>query len=494
MIRKKSLPGQDEFWVKRDSIRAGRAKTFYDGLVEHLDSEGFGDFVRELCAPFYHSGSGGRPPIDPEVYFKMLMVGYFEKLGSERGIASRCEDSLAVRRFLRYDLTEATPDHSSLSVIRKRLPREVYEEVFAFSLRALRKSGLLTGEKLGLDSTTMEADASMEKLVRRDDGMSYADYVAGLAAAEGIDPEDKGAVAAFDRKRPGRKTSNEEWVSPADPDACFGPRKDGAWDMLHKVENVVDLDSGAIVSTEIQPATKGDADGMAAHLETGFLMVEYTASQVDDKEDGHDDHNDRNDHSDGDGGGDPPKRYGVGDKGYHKNSELTELVAAGICPVIAEPSGKGPSRTDEAAAEAFATNLANRRSEDGRAMMKARAEKVERSFQHLLDHGGGRRTTLRGHLNIGKRLLAMAFVFNVAIYRRKACGYGTLKQALAGNRWEKPFFAILRAMEGALRRIGSPMAHPNFTDPLQVRHYKELQAFAALTPRHAVFLPISTVS
>jgi transposase len=491
MIRKKSLPGQDEFWVSRDSIRAGRATTFYDGLGEHLEAEGFGDFVRGLCVDFYHSGSGGRPPIDPEVYFKMLMVGYFERLGSERGIAARCEDSLAVRRFLRYDLTEATPDHSSLSVIRKRLPREVYEEVFAFSLRALRKGGLLVGERLGIDSTTMEADASMERLVRREDGMSYADYVAGLAAAEGIDPEDKGAVAAFDRKRPGRKTSNEEWVSPADSDACFGPRKDGAWDMLHKVENVVDLDSGAIVSTEIQPASKGDSEGVAGHLETGFLMVEYTASGLGEEDDGHDGGN--NDEG-ADDEGNAPKRYGVGDKGYHKNSELVELVAAGIAPVIAGPSGKGPSRSDEAAAEAFATNLGNRRSEEGRAMMKARAEKVERSFQHLLDHGGGRRTTLRGHLNIGKRLLAMAFVFNVALYRRNACGYGTLKQNLAGNRWVKSFFAFIRAVCGAIRPIDSRSRRPNFAIRLRQQLSKTFTSPFSRRFDPAGWRVISTVS
>jgi sugar (pentulose or hexulose) kinase len=196
---------------------------------------------------------------------------------------------------------------------------------------------------------------------------------------------------------------------------------------------------------------------MAAHLETGFLMVEYTAAGVDEQDDDRDGGNEEQ----GSGGeADAPKRHGVGDKGYHKNSELAALVAAGIEPVIAEPAGKRPSRNDEAAAKAFAMNLANRRSEEGRAMMKARAEKVERSFQHLLDHGGGRRTTLRGHLNIGKRLLAMAFVFNVALYRRSACGYGTLKQALAGNRWEKPFFAFLRAMGGALRRTTSPWLTP----------------------------------
>jgi transposase len=221
-IRKKSLPEQDEFWLQRDSIRAGRAKTYYDGLVEYLDSEGYGDFVRELCAPFYHSGSGGRPPIDPEVYFKMLMVGCFEKLRSERGIASRCEDSLAVPRFVLYDLTEATPDHSSLSVIRKRLPREVYEKVFAFSPRALRKGGLLAGERFGLDSTTIEADAGMEKLLRRDDGMSYAVHVAGLAAAEGIDPGDNGGWLPSTASFPGARPPTRSGSNPTIPTPASG--------------------------------------------------------------------------------------------------------------------------------------------------------------------------------------------------------------------------------------------------------------------------------
>ena len=269
------------------------------------------------------------------------------------------------------------------------------------------------------------------------------------------------------------------------PDACFGLRKDGAWDMLHKVEHVVDLESGAIVSTEVQSATKGDAEGMAAHLETGFLMVEYTDSQIEDDEDDEDGH-------DGDGG--PTKRCGVGDKGYHKNSELAELVAAGISPVVAEPSGKGPSRTDAGQAAAFEANRGNGRGEEGRAMMKARAEKVERSFQHLLDHGGGRRTTLRGHLDIGKRLLAMAFVFNVALYRRNACGYGTLKQNLAGNRWEKSFSAFVRAVCGALRRPGSTSQRPDFAP----RHGSQLsKTFAYLCSGwfdHPSFRGFSTVS
>lgn len=470
MIRKKTLPEQNEFWVTRDSIRAGRGKTFYDRLADDLDKEGFGDFVRELCAPYYHAEAGGRPPIDPEVYFKMLMVGYFEKLPSERGIASRCEDSLSVRRFLRYDVTEATPDHSSLSVIRNRLPAEVYAEVFTFSLRPLRRAGLLPGKKIGIDSTTMEANASLEKLERRDDGKSYGDYVAELAAAEGIDPEDKAAVAEFDRKRKGKKTSNEEWVSPNDPDASIGPRKDGAWDMIHKVENAVDLDSGAILSCEIQSATKADSTGMAAHLQTAADMVDHVADQVDepmetptdqdaepvDEEAGEGKENDAS-----------QKRYGVGDKGYHKNAELAELVAAGIEPVIAEPAGRAPSKNDKEQAEAFESNRTNRKTDMGRELMRARAEKVERSFQHQLDHGGARRTTLTGHENIGKRLLISAFTFNLAIYGRNVYGFGTVKQYQAGNRWIGPLFALVLRMLRRFTPFGAPLKRKCDRSPIR---------------------------
>ena len=273
MIRKKDLPLQNEFWVKRDSIVEVKGTTFYDQLAEDLDNEGFGGAVRKLCAPYYSEESVGRPPVDPEVYFKMLMVGFFEKIGSERGIASRCEDSLSIRRFLKYDITEKTPDHSTLSLIRKRLPLEVFADVFALSLKPLRQAELITGERVGIDSSLFEANASLEKLVRREDGKSYEDYIKELAEEAGIDPEDKEAVIKFDRTRKDKKLSNEEWYSPNDPDAKIGPRKDGAWDMIHKVENAIDLESGALLSIEVQPAGKNDAENMAGHIETAVAMV-----------------------------------------------------------------------------------------------------------------------------------------------------------------------------------------------------------------------------
>ncbi|HPR90273.1 MAG TPA: transposase [Synergistaceae bacterium] len=429
MIRKKELPEQQEFWVARQKIRAGKTKGFYDKLSRDLDKEGFGGFVRELCAPYYSENSVGRPPIDPEVYFKMLFVGFYENIGSERGIASRCEDSISVRAFLCYDITEAAPDHSSLSVIRERLPLEVYHEVFAFSLRPLRRAGLLKGENLGMDSSITEANASLEKLTSREDGKTYREYVGELAAeAEGIDPEDTEAVARFDRKRKGRKTSNQDWYSPNDPDAKIGPRKDGAWDMIHKIENVVDLDSGAILSVEVQDATKADAEGMAEHFETAAQMVDYTDGQLEKAdEEGEPENQSEEDEQ-------QATIRAAADKGYHKNEELARLTEAGIEPVVSCPHGRKSPVKNQRHKQAYETNEANRKSETGKEQLGQRAEKVERSFRHLLDYGRVRRATLTGHNRIAKRTLISAFAFNLSIYSWHVNGYGTAKQYAAGNR------------------------------------------------------------
>jgi transposase len=266
-MKKKKKSRQETFWIPHDAVASSPGHPFYEELERVLREEEFDSFVESKCSPYY-AKKQGRPSIPPGVYFRMLLIGYFERIDSERGICWRCSDSLSLRQFLGLGMEERTPDHSSLSRIRNRLPLEVHEEAFTFSLRPLRKAGLLKGEAIGVDSSTVEANASLEKLTRREDGKSYREYVGELAAeAEGIDPEDTAAVAEFDRRRKDKKVNNEEWFSPNDPDAKLGPRKDGAWDMIHKVENAVDLDSGAILSVEVQPATKGDATDMADHFE-----------------------------------------------------------------------------------------------------------------------------------------------------------------------------------------------------------------------------------
>src|ERR1039458_8149888 len=181
MIREQKTSDQEEFWIVRKDLPRAQASRFYDKLEGTLEELGFAARVHGLCETHYSSGEKGRPPIDPVVYFKMLMVGFLENLPSERAIASRCGDSLMIRRFLGYDLDEETPHHSSLSVIRNRLSLEVYQAVFDLILEGLRRHGLLRGKNLGIDSSVMEANASLRGLENRNTGEAYWDYVKRLA-------------------------------------------------------------------------------------------------------------------------------------------------------------------------------------------------------------------------------------------------------------------------------------------------------------------------
>jgi transposase len=216
MIRPQRIGEQPEFWIPRNELARTQASRFYDKLEETLEAMDFSERVRVFCAPLYTSGAMGRPPIDPVVYFKMLMVGFLENLPGERAIALRCGDSLMLRRFLGYDLNEDTPHHSSFTVIRQRLSGEVYQAVFDLILEGLRKHGLLRGKNLGIDSSVMEANASLRGLESRNTGEAYWEYVKRLATDAGVDGSDAAAVRRFDKKRPGRKTSNLDWVNPND--------------------------------------------------------------------------------------------------------------------------------------------------------------------------------------------------------------------------------------------------------------------------------------
>src|SRR3989442_4115887 len=246
MFEKKQKAAQPEFWVATEQLPKSPKSTFYAKLDETLESFGFAGKVRKICAPAYKQTGTGRPGIDPVVYLKMIMVGFFEDLPSERAIAARCADSMSIRAFLNYELDEKTPDHSSFTVIRQRLGLDLYERIFTLSLQALREHGLLRGNNLGIDSSVIEANASLRALVHRNTEEKYWDYVKRLAAENGIDPEDTAAVPTIDRHRPGNGHSQEE-QNPLDPDAKIGRTKDGATDMIYKPETVVDLDTLAIV-------------------------------------------------------------------------------------------------------------------------------------------------------------------------------------------------------------------------------------------------------
>ena len=411
--REKDQERQGEFWVERKILPRATPNVFYRKLERALKGMDFAESVRDICRPAYaETEKGGRPGIDPAVYFKMLMVGFFENLPSERAIASRCADSLSLRAFLGYDLSEDTPEHSSFTVIRKRLSLDQFQQCHEVVLKGLRKAGLLKGKNLGIDSSVMEANASLRELVKRNTGQAYFDYVKELAAAAGIDPEDTKAVRSFDRKRKGRKTSNEEWVNPHDPEAKVGRDKHGATDMLYKPEHVTDLESGAIVQAEVRPGNAGDAEGLTERM----LQASETLGRV---------------------CGDPLQQKVAqsvtADEGYFSAEQAVALQAERFRTVIGDPHSEKRNRENQPAVVREALGKAKRavKSKSGKALLRKRGEHLERSFAHLLDQGGMRRATLKGCEELTKRHVASAMAYNMSLLMRMTVGVGTPKQWLA---------------------------------------------------------------
>jgi len=401
---------QAEFWIERSRIVGGRSKGFYGKLNETLGQIGFARRVWELCKPSYREASrGGRPGIDPVVYFKMLMVGFFENLPSERAIAARCEDSLSIREFLGYGLEECPPEHSSLTVIRQRLGAEIYQAVFEVILVALREHGLLKGKNLGIDSSVIEANASLRSLENRNTEESYWEYVKGLAAEAGIDPQDEEAVRRFDRKRPGRSTSNKEWKNPHDEEAKVGQTKDGACDMIYKPEAVTDLDTGAIVAAEVLPGDQADTTGLSERIGAAVVRVHAVCGSE--------------------------KRPAMvksltADKGYFAAEQIEAVQDWGLRTVVADPQAHKRRKKNYSPEQWQAIKKAHRsvRSASGKALLRKRGMHLERSFEHILDEGGLRRATLRGLENLTKRYRFAATCFNLSLLLRKICGIGTPKQ------------------------------------------------------------------
>ena len=439
MFKPHSLP-QPELFVPSSRLVKPATSPFYAKLDHTLESFGFASQVRLLCAPAYSDNGRGRPGIDPVVYFKMLMVGFFEDIASERGIAARCQDSISLRSFLGYDLTQATPDHSSLSVIRERLGEDLYHQVFVLILKALQEHGLLKGRNIGIDTSVIEANASLRNLVNRNTQEAYWDYVRRLAGENGIDPNDTEAVRRFDRKRP-KTLSNEEWVNPFEPDAKIGPTKAGATDMIYKPEHTVDLETGAIVQAQVRLGHEADAKDLGLHV----LQAQENINQARDL---------------------AADRLTIqsttADKGYHAVEEMKFLQGEGIRTVIADPV-RNRKIGNLPAEDAKVVRGARRScgSKSGKELLRSRGMHLERSFAHILDAGGARRTTLRGRENLNKRYKISAAIYNLSQLMRKLFGVGTPKQLAARGKalfllWERIFASgrhlshqISRTLQGA---------------------------------------------
>jgi transposase len=394
---------QPPLWIAASDLPASPGHPFYARLNEVLDTHGFDRFAEDQSREFYAKVMG-RPSLAPGQYFRLLLVGYFEGIDSERGIAWRAADSLAVRSVVRLALHEAAPDHSTISRTRRLIDVETHRAVFTWVQQRLVEVGLLKGKTVAIDATTLEANAAMRSIVRRDTAETYQEFLTRLAQASGIETPTREDLARLDRKRK-KKTSNKDWTNPYDPDAKVTKMKDGRTHLAHKAEHGVDLETGAIVAVTVQGADEGDTTTIVDTVTTVVEQVEAAQADVDDPQ---------------------PLEEIIADKGYHSNRIMVELDALGVRSYVAEPDrGRRDWSTEPEAQAPVYGNRRRIRGRRGRRLMRGRGERVERSFAHLYDTGGMRRTHLRGHENILKRLLIHAGGFNLGLLIRTMLGVGT---------------------------------------------------------------------
>ncbi|MEX1362803.1 MAG: transposase [Nannocystaceae bacterium] len=426
---------QEDLFVTHAGLRKGGGHPFYEALEKVLKAEKFDTFVEDLCRPFY--AKKGRPSIPPGVYFRCLLIGFFEGIDSERGIAWRTADSVSLRLFLGLPLSKNPPDHSTLSRTRRLLDLETHHRVFSWVLGVLAKVGLVKGKTVGVDSTTLEANAAMRSIVRRDSRQAYEDYLVELAKKSGIDTPTREDIAKIDRKRP-KKGSNKEWVHPLEPDADIAKMKDGRTHLAHKQENAVDMDTGAVLSVTLHGGTEHDTK-----------TVEDTIVEADNNlADVHDAADDKT-----------SKRVStrvqevVLDKGYHSNEALLALEESEIRAYVAEPKrGRRNWKNKPAEKRAVYNNRRRMKSRRAKGLMRRRGEQLERPFAHMLETGGMRRTHLRRHNNILKRLLVHAAGVNLGLLMRTIFGVGTPRSLQGRNDLAS---ALLRALLAAIAALAA---------------------------------------
>lgn len=399
---------QKPLWIEASSVKRGAGHPFYERLSQLLEQHGFDELVEQECRGFYAERMG-RPSLAPTVYFRMLLIGYFEGIDSERGIAWRVADSISLRNFLGFDLTDALPDHSTVSRTRRLIDVETHAVVFGKVAQMLAKEGLLKGKTLGIDATTLEANAALRSIQRRDSGETYQEFLTQLATASGIETPTREDLARLDRKR-GKKGSNDDWQNPHDPDAKITKMKDGRTHLAHKAEHAVDMETGAVVAVTVQPADRGDTTSMETTLEEIAAVFEDVLA----------------DSEAAAGLRDSFFSEIVADKGYHSNDVLRRRRSEQLRTYISEPK-RGRRRWMGKSADKAAV-YANRRrisGDRGRQLLRRRGELVERPMAHAYETGGMRRTHLRGHTNIRKRLLIHFAGLNLGLLMRKRFGHGT---------------------------------------------------------------------
>jgi len=441
---------QAELFIPTAELAKGPGHPFYTTLNAVLAQAGFDEFVEKLCAAHYKEG--GRPGIPPGVYFRMLFIGYFEGIDSQRGIAWRCADSLGLRDFLGVALTESTPVHASMTIIRQRLPELVFDEVFRFVLQLLDAQGLLQGKTLGIDATTLEANAAMKSIVRKDTGEDWKEYLRTLARAEGIENPTDEDLRRLDRRRTDKKVSNQDWESSSDPDSRIAKMKDGRTHLAYKAEHAVDLRTEAIVHAQVTTADRSDPETGAESLILAQANLKTSGNRASVEE-------------------------LVADKGYHDNRLLAQCRDWEVRTYLPERKQKSRRWTDKPAdyQAAFRANRRRVRGDKGKRLNRWRSERCERTFAHVCETGGGRRSWLRGLNNVSKAHVLKCAAYNLGLLLRKVWGMskprnweesaallfwllwslillGAVITAIATDRFEKPesyaLLLLILAAEG----------------------------------------------
>jgi len=440
MGTRKMRERQPELWYGGE-LPTAPGHPFYKRLNEVLDNAQFDTFCETTCANFYHH-TLGRPSLPPGQYFRIMMIGFFEGLDSERGIAWRLADSLTLRQFLSIALDEKTPDHVTISRTRRLIDGETHQNIFSWVLERLAQAGLIKGKTIGVDSTTLEANAAMKSIVRRDTGESYMAYLKRLAEAEGIEAKDAAALLRMDRKRK-KKSSNEDWQSPVDSDAEITKLKDGRTALAYKAENAVDMETGAIVAVTTHSGAAGDTTTVVETVIEAGLAV---ADLIDEKT--------------------PEGKYEVhpegvqevvADKGYHSNDVMVAMAELKVRSYIAEPD-RGPRNWDgkEAEKQAVYGNRRRIKGDRGKRMQRQRGERIERNFAHQFDTGGLDRLWVRGLENVHKKFLIQAAACNLALLLRAR--YGSGKPRAAHDRAAEAFLMIFAVMKTVEDLFGSASA------------------------------------
>jgi transposase len=434
---------QESLFITTDQLAPSAGHPFYQKLNLLLDEAGFDRWVEGRCASCYEQAElRGQPSLPPGVYFRMLLVGYFEGLDSQRGIAWRCSDSLSLRMFLGIPLGEGTPDHSTLTNTRKRLPAAVFEEVFRFVLGIAAAKKLIAGKTVGVDSTTLEANAAMKSIVRRDTGEDWKEYVTRLMREDGvIGPDDDPSteeVLRYDRKRKDKTASNADWKSETDGDARIARMKDGTTHLAYKAEHVVDLESDLILAAEVGPADQSDTATLADSLVAAQLHLKAAGSAAVIEE-------------------------VVADKGYHAAGTLELCDFLDVRAYIPEPQRAHPTKlADKPAAERRAVMNNRRRMgrTKGKDLQRRRSEVVERTFAHVCETGGSRRTHLRGLANVTKRYLIAAAAHNLGRILRRLIGVGKPRALQGAVGGPSGLASGVRAqLRIAQRRLASRLVH-----------------------------------